>query len=113
MADDPAESPDCGLFDCKGFGSDGRLGVCGDQIQKGPDRVVFGERLGQMKDREQTYRAVSVGRGADIHRPAVDDAVEATVLFEVRFRQPVQLFGLTRVERVPALDLRELRDALM
>ena len=70
-----------------------------------------------MKDREDADLViVSVspfGFVGDVHWPAVDDAGEAAFSFEMRVEQFVQLLGLPRIHRVPAVDFCERVDGMM
>jgi hypothetical protein len=90
VADDSAEPPNGGLVDGKCFDSESRLRVGGNQVKAGLDGVVVCEGFDEMKDRENTYLVIYFGGvGADVQRPAVDDASEVAFFFEVRFEQLV------------------------
>ena len=47
--------------------------------------------------------------GADVQRPAVDDAGKVALVFDVRVDQLVQLPGLLRIQRVSTVDFRQRR----
>ncbi len=114
VADDSAEPPDGGLIDGECFGSKRRLRVGGDEEKAGLNGVMVCDGLDEVQDHQNAYvgvyfggictRTLAVRIGADVQRPAVDDACDVAFLFEVRFEQLAQLLGLPRVQRVPTVD---------
>ena len=78
---------------------------------------MLGERFDEMQDRENTEMVVispdlsaAPRFGADVERPAVDDAGKVAFVFEMSFDQLMELLGLLRVQRVSTVDFGQLRD---